>query len=132
MDDTQSTGQPPLAPVPVPDAAGSTSAADPLESTERPPSGPDAGSPSAADTSATVTSKRRRGSQSTSKTKSSPEERALKKKERALKQKQHDREFLIKYMAFMNRYQDYIDAKEELVRNYRGLGCSWTPDPKKE
>jgi hypothetical protein len=103
MESTQSTEQPAIAQV----------------------AGAIAGSSSTADTTANpVTSKRRRGSQSTSKTKPSPEERALKKKERALQQKQHDREFLIKYMAFMNRYQDFIEAKEELVKKYPDLGCS--------
>jgi hypothetical protein len=116
MDDTQSTGQPPLAPVPVPDADSSNTADTSADL-------------SSADTHRTpretVTSKRRRGSRITN-TKSSPKARVTKKqqlsKERALTQKQHDREFLIKYMAFMNRYQDYIDAKEELVKNYREAG----------
>jgi hypothetical protein len=116
MNDTKITGQSSLSPVHVPDT-GSSGTADTSAGL------------SSADTHTTpretVTSKRRRGSRITN-TKSSPKARVTKKqqlsKERALKQKQHDREFLIKYMAFMNRYQDYIDAKEEFVKNYREAG----------
>jgi hypothetical protein len=102
MDDTQSTGQPPLAP-----DAGSSNTADTGADTHRNPP-------------ATVTSKRRRGSQST-KTKTPPKARTSKKQQLS---NQRFRESLQKYVLFTNLYEDYISAKEELIKKYReAAGC---------